>query len=274
MKNSKIILPAIVLVLAVGYLLFKNITASVFLRSQDKINLVFYGENARLFSLDSKDVNYAINFPADAAVLVPGGYGQYRVGALSKLVDLEDKPELFRRAFSTAAGAFVDLYFYPPETKIFYEEKKEAGYGPSFREIFFSKSNANLVDRLFSFLNLTAQSKQTYKFIDPLERTQGVFYKKTYRKEALNVQIIYTKIYETATLISNLLDGEGIRVVDLSREEKPVTGCELITKKDRFNSQTVSGLQKFFNCRIVEGKAAFSDIILKLGRLEEDWQAN
>ena len=271
MKNSKITI-AVVLGLALIYLLFKNITASIFLRNQDKINLVFYGKDTRLFSLDSKDVDYVVNFPPEAVVLVPGGYGEYRVGALNKLVDLEGKPQLFQRAFSVAAGAFVDIYFYPPETTIFYDEEREKGFSPSFREIFFSKSNANLVDRLFVFLDLTAQGKQTYKFIEPDDELQGVFYKKAYRKEALNVQIIYTESYGTAVLISKLLDGEGIRVVDLTRNEETTKSCELITKKDRFNSETIRGLKDFFDCNLKEGDPLVSDIILKLGSLEKEWQ--
>lgn len=271
MKNSKIVI-GIVFGLAIIYLLVKNITGSVFLRNLDKVNLVFYGEDSRLFSLDNKDVDYIVTFPPETTILVPGGYGEYRAGALNKLVDLEKKPELFQRVFSAAAAAFVDLYFYPPETKIFYGEEKDTGVGPSFREIFFSKSNANLTDRLFAFLNLTAQNKQTYKFIKLDGDLQGVFYKKTYRKEALNVQIIYTESYKTAVLISKLLDGEGIRVVDLTRNSKPAKTCELITKKDRFDSKTIRGLKNFFGCELKEGDPVVSDIILKLGNLEKDWR--
>lgn len=262
---------SIVVGLGLLYLVFKNATGSVFLKNQGKVNLVFYGEKARLYTLDNQDVDYIVTYAPESTILVPGGYGEYRVGALNKLVDLEKKPDLFRRAFSAAAGAFVDLYFYPSGVKIFYGEETTDGIAPTLGEVFFSRSNANLLDRLLAFTNLTAQNKHAYKLIEPNIELQGVFYKKVYRKEALNVQIIYTKSYETAVLISKLLDGEGIRVVDLTQNDVGVKSCRLITRKDNFDSKIVQGLKNFFRCELLEGRPPVSDIILKLGGLESDW---
>ena len=41
-------------ILGITYYLFKLLTSSVFLKGRDKINVVFYGEKTRFYSLDQK----------------------------------------------------------------------------------------------------------------------------------------------------------------------------------------------------------------------------
>lgn len=266
------------------YWLLHNLFASVFLRNNDKINVVFFGDTTRYYSIDKKGLDYYLTFPANARVLVPGGYGYYRAGALSKLASLEKNPDLIRKTFSSATSSMVDLYFYPPESRIFYEQSDRSGLNPSLYAVFFNPGNANFIDRFFIFWSLVGRGKNSYKEIkvtdnyvhdDFMEDHMGVFYKRSYRQSKLNVQIIYPSSYNTAHLISGILDGEGIRVVDLTMSgDDPMNKCSILGSRENINSVVVDGMKKFFNCRVEVGETTVSDIILKLGTLEKDWAAD
>jgi hypothetical protein len=288
-QSSKI---SILIFLLIGlYFIYKNITSSVFLKGRDKINMVFYGENIRFYSLDRKNVSYLLFFPNSLKVIVPGGYGQYKVGAVGKLVSLEKKPEIIRRTFSAATSSLIDLYFYPKETTIFHQDSLSSDELPTFKEIFFTNSNANLIDRLFLFYFFTVSDREDYQTIDlkPFEsghdnatfdnnafykQFQGSFFQKTYRSYDINVQIIYTESYKTALSISQIIEGEGIRVVDLSSQEKSLSGCLLVADKKIMTTKTFQRLADFFKCHSKIGETTVSDIILQLGDLEKDWAVN
>jgi len=230
-QKSKIIAITITCILII-YFIVKNISSSVFLRNKNQINIVFYGEKTRFFSLDKKNISYLINFPSDIKVLVPGGYGYYRVGSLGKLLRLERKPEILSRTFSSATSSFVDLYFYPREDKIYYSNQGKTNDFPNFKEIFFDISNASLIDKFYIFSKFFRKNYFQYQEIDDLPIKEekgekifdresfyktniGLFFNLSYRKLAKNLQIIYNKSYSVASLISEIVEGEGIRVVDL-----------------------------------------------------------
>lgn len=279
MEFPKKLILYIVIGLSLIYLSYKNFSSSVFLKNKDRVNVVFYSKNTNLYSFSNQDVNYLINFPPSIEVLVPGGYGYYKVGGLGKLVSLENKPEILKRTFSAATSSFVDLYFYPRKTEIYYQtdnQNKKISF-PSIIEIITAKSNANILDRVIFLSKLFDRNQSNYKIIK-LEKTpfdrekfnkdfQGGFYEKYYRNIGENVQIIYNKSYSTAYLISQIIDGVGIRVVDLTRNDNN-DRCQVIAKEINIISRNIAS---YFNCRLDKGEAPLSDIILKLGKLEDDW---
>ena len=246
------------------YYLFKSVTSSVFLKGRDKINVVFYGENIRFYSLDQKNINYLLFFSNSVKVIVPGGYGEYKVGAVGKLVSLEKNPEIIRKTFSAVTATLVDLYFYPKKTTIYHQDSpSNSNETPTIKEIFLTNSNATLIDRLFIFYFFTTSNQEDYQTIDlkPFElghgnaifdyngfykKFQGSFFQKTYRDYDINVQIVYTKSYKTALLLSQMIEGEGIRVVDLSSKDEFIKGCLLIANKEISTTKTYQKLANFF----------------------------
>lgn len=277
---------AAVLLGFIGYSLFN----SLFFKRPDRINVVFYSEKTALYSWGKTDnINYFTYLYPDLKVLVPGGYGYYRVGALGKLISLEKKPELMTRAFSTATSSFVNYYFYPQGEKIYYGgAATDTVFFPTFKQIWLNASNANILDRFYLWLMFALGKKADFAAIDtyPIKskqeqrlldesalgkRYQGFFYHKTYRNEKKSVQIIYTKEYNSAVVISRILGGVGIRVVDISQEEKQPKDCTITEVGEGF-SQTAKDLAHFFNCKIVKAKTRLSDIILELGSQESAWR--
>lgn len=285
-SKSSVIIIAFLLI-CLSYYLFKTITSSVFLKDRDKINVVFYGEGTRFYSLDRKNVNYLMSFSNSVNVVVPGGYGQYKVGAIGKLANLEKKPEIIGRTFSATTSTLVDIYFFQKKTLIYYDNLS-LRWAPTFKEIFLTNSNANLIDRIFIYYIFSTNSRETFQIIDlsPFEsggsdstfdynsfykKFQGSFFQRTYRDYDINVQVMYKKSYKTAQLIGQMIEGEGIRVVDLSNQGRIIKDCLLITDKNTALTKAYMRLADFFKCKTQIGETTVSDIILELGDLEKDW---
>ena len=218
--------------------------------------------------------------------LIPGGYGFYRVGALGKFISLEKKPDLFKKVFSASNSFFIDLYFYSKKNEIYFDEKNNKKIWPNFTEIFLNQSNANFIDRLLVFYYLFLKKPSFYQTISIYNQKKfnhdeffkkiiGTFYKKVYREENLTVQIFYNNDYLTAKLLAEILEGEGIRVVDLSQKKLDLNkSCEIITSLKNEKLNTVKDIKKFFSCNFINGKSSISDIIINLGKLEKEWEVN
>ncbi|KKQ01455.1 MAG: hypothetical protein US11_C0008G0012 [Candidatus Roizmanbacteria bacterium GW2011_GWA2_36_23] len=278
---------AFIIVFLVLYLGFYLIKTSVVLKAGDRLNLVFYGQDTSVYSIGTNDVSYKLLFPAEIYLSVPGGYGYYRTGSIGKLVSLEKKPDLYKRVFSAASSSFIDLYFYPQIPTIYYGKEEAFNKRLDLADILINKSNANLLDRLYLVWRLVLSGNNQYRTIDDLpikqglnrklfdreafkKQSQGYFYKRTYRTIRENVQILYTKNYKTAKILSDVIEGEGIRVVDLTQTDHK-NECRLSYQKTA-KSLVTENLANFFKCRMEKKATELSDIILELGKLEEEWE--
>lgn len=267
------------------FILIKDFSRSLFLNNKERINIVFYGNQTYFYSLDKTgEINYYLYFPSDVKIVIPGGYGLYRLGGLGKLVFLEKKPDIFKKTFSLATSSFVDYYFYPKKINIYYgfDEKNDL-FLPSLKKIFGDKSNANFFDRLYLSLFFLKTSKKNYLslplFYDKkkvfqekqlFKKTQGYFYKKILRQEELNIQIIYHQSYQTGLALSSMIEGEGIKVNDLTSKNKTGKDCFILENKKE-HSATAIALQNFFHCQIRKEETDLYDIILILNNEENKW---
>ncbi len=279
----------LLLSLVVLFFLTVAIIKSLFFSHADRINIVFYGQNTALYSLGKTDnVNYFMPVYPDLKILVPGGYGYYRIGALGKLVSLEKKPDLLKRTFSSISSSLVNYYFYSPSDAIYYGSSSRGQvFFPSFSQIWFSSSNTPLLDRLYFWLFFSLTKKADFSTLEvyPIkkgqqavqldeegiaQRYQGFLYHKTYRNENKTIQIIYTNDYTSAATISRILEGVGVRVADISKSDKQPKVCGVYEEGENW-SQTSRDLAAFFDCQLNKGKTGVFDIILKLANREPDW---
>ncbi len=273
----------ILIPLLLGVIIFINsLLSSLFFQKKDRLNIIISQETTSYYSIGLNDgVNYFVSFYPDFKVKVPGGYGAYRTGALTKLVSLEKKPDLFRKTYSMETKSRVDFYFYPSalslEGSIYFGSEANNFSLPKFYMILFGSSNARFFDRLFIYSQLFGKTKGQFKILTPgndfFDTYQGIFYKQTYRSEEKSVQILYSKSYETAQAVSQILEGEGIRVVDLSAQANEKERCEIVEDGKDY-SHTAIDLASFFDCSLVKGKTDAYDIIVKLGEKEKDWEIN
>ncbi|MBI3620190.1 hypothetical protein HY214_03560, partial [Candidatus Roizmanbacteria bacterium] len=246
--------------------------------ARNRINILLYGQEARFYSIGISDAtNYYVQFDPDFKVDIPGGYGKYRIGSIGKLADLENKPDIYRRTFSALIGTFLNYYFYPSRSDIYYGGKTGNEFLPlSLKDIFLSASNANLFERFYLFLFATRLGTGKYKNLpfspDSFRgEYQGYFYHEVYRKEKLSVQILYSNSYKTAGKISEIIEGQGIRVGDIS-QEKQTDFCKVSEQTTKRFSQTAQALANYFNCSLEQNSTGAYDILFTLGHLEKDWE--
>lgn len=293
------ILPVFLSLLGI-YILFSISRAAVksyILNKKDRVNIVFYGEHPSIISLGVTDgVNYIGFFDQGSEVYVPGGYGRYKIGALGRLVDIDKKPKVLQKAFSSVLSTYIDFYFYPKKSTIYSFDPPEGGldfFIPrlSLVDVFFTNNygtNAGFFDRLNLFITMLDKKRSDFSKLKikstPDEtgerifaesrfdkKYQGYFYEKTLREEGKSVQIFYTN-YRSATILTRIIEGEGIRVADLSKDEKPPAGC-IIKENGKTPSHSAIFLQNILGCRIERGGVEDADIGLFLSEeVEREWE--
>jgi hypothetical protein len=277
-------------VLVFTIILLRQLFESAFFIKEDRVNILFYSAQPIYYSLEkSGEVHYVTSFNADSRTAVPGGYGVYRMGALGKLIMLEKNPDLLKRTFSRITGSMLDYYFYPQSEEIYYGSK-ESIRSPSFSNIFFMSSNANLFDRIYIYLQFVGKHNNDFEEIH-IKKIQsgdsillsdvtfarqylGYFYHKTLRKENKTVQLLYKDSYTAAHSMSRVIDGEGIRVVDIDvlADTPKNAGCIVKENSEKRYSRTAEEIALFFHCILIKGKGRVSDIVVELGKIEGEWE--
>ena len=107
-KISRLKLFYFLIVVFTFYFLIFNLRSSAFFQKKDRVNTVFSEEKITYYSLGLTDkVNYYISFYPDLEVVVPGGYGYYRLGALAKLTSLEKNPDLPKQTSLSHTKSFL-----------------------------------------------------------------------------------------------------------------------------------------------------------------------
>lgn len=290
-QNSKIKTQKLIiylLIIFLFYFVFVNVKHSIIFKKRDRLNLVFYGEKTAFYSLGFVDnINYFIYFSPDARVLIPGGFGYYRLGALGKLVDLERKPDLIKKSFSATTGSFVNLYFYPTKSLVYFGNKNIDFYLPSIKQIFFTRSNGTFLDRIYISYLFFTRKRNDYQSITNLpfkdtsdgsviderrmfDKLIGYFYQKVFRDEDQTVQIVYTDSYKNSLLIGHIIEGQGIKVVDFTMNNAKDKDCWVFSTGPKL-AQSTRAIADFFNCHIKSLTNQPYDIIFKLGEREKEW---
>lgn len=264
---------------------------SLFTSDADRVNVLMYGARTAFYSLDTRDTrHYVMYFYPDLKIHVPGGYGDYRIGSLGKLAKLDRKPELLKKSFSFATASFVTLYFYPATEDVYYgTDLPQNPTLPSVRDILFMPGNASFFDRIYltlwildkntdDFKQISYQSEQKKIHKDVyfeddsfVKNSIGLLFQKRYREEQKNIQLQYVKNYSVAKKISELLEGNGIRVNDITLDMNRRTSCKVIENAEE-HSVTALDMASFFQCSLEEGKTDVYDIIMVLGQVEKDWE--
>lgn len=282
-------------VVVLGIVTLRQLFESAFFIKEDRINILFYSSKPIYYSFEKGgEVHYVTTFNADSRTAVPGGYSIYRMGALGKLIMLEKNPELLKRTFSRITGSMIDYYFYPQTEEVYYGSEESVRI-PSFGEIFFLSTNANVFDRLYIYMQFVGKHHTDFEEIH-IKKIQtgdsillsdttfarqylGYFYHKTLRKENKTVQLLYRDSYIAAQSMSRVIDGEGIRVVDIDINQNSNSKLKLkeslcVVKENTQNgfSRTAEEISQFFHCILIKGKGRVSDIVVEMGKSEGEWE--
>ncbi|MCL4374285.1 hypothetical protein M1523_00330 [Patescibacteria group bacterium] len=266
----------IVLVLVgAAALLYFQLRSSLLLTKHDRLNVLIYDSAPVAVSVDRvQSIPAIIAFSPNDKLVVPGGYGEYRVGALGRLAQLEKRPVLLRNAFSARLNVFVDRYFYPAAAPIYYGDRGQADHQPLFVKLLTYAGNANLFDRVYLIFLFAQTGVGKTEPLDQASSQNKLWYQKLFRTEQKRVQLIYQHRYLTAGALSDLIEGNGIRVVDISVATGSDNGDCVVTDSQTPFSQTALSLAQFFGCRLRQQKGEVSDIIIYLNKVERDWEIN
>jgi hypothetical protein len=278
---------------------FRSLRQSIILDSRDRVNIIFYGNTPVFLSFGLTDeVNYIMSPSHNLLVQAPGGYGQYPAGSLGRLADIEQKPELIQRAFSSAISGFVDYYIAPKKNEV-YKNQDNSNSEPQFKKIELikqlfspqSQSNMNFFDKIFISSVISKKRQSDFVVLKPVEKTdekendsvafyekgfqkkyKGFFFHQSLREEGLSLKLLYYSD-SAAVVLSRIIEGEGIRVVDLAKLDEARKGRCFIQHNLAAKTKTVQFLSKQFNCSVEKGDVEGSDIIMVLGsELEEEWK--
>jgi len=269
---------------------------SIVLDSLDRVNVVYYGKDVELISFGIKDdVNYIVSFSHNDNVSVPGGYGRYNVGALGKLAQIEKDQPLIGRTFSSMISAHVDYYVMPKKPDVYDGEGTD---DPMFEprqlisQLFSSSyaTNAHFFDKLYlsyllskhrqkdfaplrSISEITVGKEANFSERRFLKKYKGFFYHQSLREEGKQVKVLYDS-YSSAVTLSRVIEGQGIRIADLSESDdsRLVMGCR-VTYADDGSSKTLHYLQRTFGCAREKAHVEGADMILTIGAgVAERWK--
>lgn len=283
-KNILIKICLVFLAVYCLFLLVKDLKKSFFFTNKNRLNLVIFQEKTIYYSFDLKDKSsYAVTFYPDLKVKVPGGYGEYRLGGLLKLAELEKNPALIQNTFSGLTNTLIDFYYYPDQTAIYFgkdNRRTTQAMSLSLLEIMKSKSNASFIDRIFTyylFLNQKNQQRLTYDSKKFTDNYQGYFYNTNFRNEKANLQLIFSRSYSTAVKLSKILEGEGIRVADISQNQNDKNNnqqqCAILQSGKK--TLTAVYLADYFHCQLIDYKqTGVYDLVFYLNNLEAKWEFN
>lgn len=282
----------LIIFIVLGYIVLKFFQNSLFFSKNDRINIVFYSDKPIFMSLGLSDnIHYNSTLQNDWKILVPGGYGYYKVGAIGKLAQLEKDVDLVSRAFSSAYSNTTDYYFVSNKSDIYIDLIKSnddvIGDLNFFKNIFFNgyTTNANILDKIYIFFSLAPKRNSDFSSVDLgicldkegvvkedicMKKYQGYFYQESLRNEAKNIQLYYQS-YSSAAMLSRILEGEGVRVVDYSQASNKPSKCEIV-ENSPIHSATANFLSNYFKCDLKVGKVNIADIRFVLGaELEKKW---
>ena len=293
MKSKAIYL---IILVVLGYIILKFFQNSLFFTKKDRINIAFYSDKPVFMSLGLSDnIHYNSTLNNDWKILVPGGYGYYKVGAIGKLAQLQKDVDLVSRAFSSAYSNKVDYYFVSSKDDIYIDLIKNndddvIGDLNFFKNIFFGGyiTNANFLDKIYIFFSLAPKRRSDFSRVDLsvcldkdgvvkedvcMKKYQGYFYQKYLREEDKTIQIYYQS-YSSATMLSRILEGEGVSVVDYTQVSTNGAKCEVLENTPE-HSATAKFLSQYFGCNLKVADVDIADIRFILGTdLEKKWSIN
>lgn len=281
--------------LYVGFIALRALHTSAVFARHDRINIAFYGDEATILSFGLTDnVNYIVSLSHEQKIMIPGGYNQYPMGSLGKLVEIEKDPDILQRAFSSMISAYVNYYVSPKRAEVFQKPDTDQ---PAYQKVdlirrLFSSSNLtnmNVIDKIYIGYLIAKRRQQDYVVLRSsirrdeedgahifseksfLKKYKGFFYYQTLREEGMETQIKYNN-YKSAVTLSRVIEGQGIRVADLSASDRNVSRCIIRTRAPR-TSKTVDFIARSFSCDIETGETEGVDIIVYLGEeIESQWE--
>lgn len=269
---------------------------------QDDINFVIAAEDVFLVSVEPTEKRLVVlRIPAQLVIEASRGYGEYRIGAIYELGELEKKGgELLRESVQEYFGVPVERYLKIPNTQYAIPNtrngllkilnslilKREGATDFSPVELFRLWWTIRKVpsDRLISLdlskFNLVEEkSLADGSKVLTLERGASdnlaakYFTQKKIREENLAIKVVNATSHAgLANQAARIINNMGGRVVSVETKETEGEKCQVMAGEKKRKSRTVESLLGIFNCDFtaadLSGQPA--EVVLEVG--EEYWE--
>lgn len=203
-----------------------------------------------IYKINASEIDY-IKLPQDAYVLVPGGYGYYRIKSLPELGKVEKKGNtLLADSVQYALGVPIDAV------------AQQLNAWDHFQLWQYKQSNKTIEERdvdLSQYPIFTAEKRIDGETIDKVDPTKVDFYlkdlfiEKTIRTEDLAVGVFNaSSIPGAAQKTARLLEHMGMRVVEVSNWNEVRPTCQLYIRQNLLTTNTYFRLLKLLPCELVE----------------------
>ena len=285
-RNKKIFLLLILLVVFGGLIfwaieLFQN---SVFQRLSRKTFVFQANRSVLLVFSFQRDEGRVVFFEPKQKVLVARGFGEYELGKIYELGELEKKgKELLRETLRESFLIPVMGVFYESENLDSQDFKKGNFFPLIFRKALGRKikTDLGLVDLLVLYFQAKKVDKNKievidYSFSDTLryqdERAEW-FKDRILRQEAFSIEVLNsTDHFGLAQHLADFLTNAGGIVVRLGDYPQKLAKCQIIFSPEIEESYTVFWLRSFLGCE--ERKTSGSDQRAKVSVVvsEEEWE--
>lgn len=262
--------------LILGILKLKKILTSDFKKLSRK-NFVVYGGEKQVFVLSFQDKEGLILFfSPNQRVQVARGFGEYELGKVYKLGQLEGKgSELVRETFEVAFSIPVFGVFYE-EGGVYFESVNPRKV---FQKLFWLslkgkiKTDLSRKDIFALLLQVGEIDKDKVKVAEFKNEVNGLFKDKKLRQEALAVEVLNSTQHSgLAQSWGDFLETAGCLVVRVGETSPDVKKCILELDESLSGSYTAFWLRKVLGCeeRSLADKSERVKFRIILG--EEEWK--
>jgi hypothetical protein len=223
--------------------------------------------------------HYILTYGAGRDVVIPGGLQNYKNGALGKISKLTKDDNLFRKALSQMSLLPLHRAAYLDTNDVYYDSKLISNdikqVAESIKTKIWNLKNLSLLDKWYIYRSLSQLRNSNTDLYIKNKPDQAALYDRTMRNEKKLVQIVYPESYDTASFISQLLEGIGVRVSDIGSigNDNIIKRCKVIESSTDKMSETAIFIKNYFSCEYEKGRTGLYEIQFQIGReVIEEWR--
>ncbi len=276
-----LIVGSVLLLLIVTTWLARVFGDSFFLKPYQRINIGMWGKRSIILSYNLHSPDHTlIFFTNNYEIEIPGGLRGYTVGSIGRLVSLEKKQVIYKKALSSAGQVLIHKTLHDATDTVYFDDfgdiSDDRSVGSIITSYIFGGGELNIFERLFLFFHMSdITSNRTSRIILSSGKQEAKLYEKIFRNERKLVQIKYKSSVTTAYEISSILENIGIRVADVveasgNAVEKGAK-CAVVESAGK-QSETAKFLASYFECKMMSGDTGLYNIHLTFGdAFENEW---
>lgn len=288
-----------------GFAYWQWRTKSVFATNKWRTNVLIVGEEFYLvsFPIGEDEKTNIVALPQNLQVLVPYGYGYYRLSALKRLSEIEQEPTLVRDTVEDMMGINIAVVINtntsavsaPVSLSTFSDLTSKSTinwsspHSTSFADFIYltwklrttpasEVVTQNLKDDRYLFPETQLQDGTTVYVSNASaldEFVESKFTETKIREQNISVEILNTT--DTSGIgqqYARFLSHVGAKILRVDTRSGEVAACEIKAKSNVQQSILVQFIQKEFGCVTIDnGEQEVADVVVLIGKkYAERWQ--